>query len=112
GARAYADLNAMFQAEALDILAIATPSVSHATLTTRAAGAGVRAICCEKPMAVDLGDARAMTDACREAGIPLIINHQRRTLPAMVRMRELILEGAIGDVQLLRGTCQGDLLSD
>lgn len=111
-ARAYADLDAMLEAERPDLLAIATPNTSHAALTIRAARAGVRGICCEKPMAVDLSEARAMAAACREAGIPLIINHQRRTLPAMVRMRELIVEGAVGDVQVLRGTCQGDLLTD
>jgi predicted dehydrogenase len=53
-----------------------------------------------------------MAAACREARIPLIVNHQRRTLPAMVRMREMITEGAVGEVQVLRGTCQGDLLTD
>src|SRR5438094_5153218 len=112
GARAYADLDAMLAAEAPDILAIATPNTSHAALMIRAARAGVRGICCEKPMAVDLSEARAMVAACQEARVPLIINHQRRTLPAMVRMRELISAGAIGEVQLLRGTCQGDLLTD
>jgi predicted dehydrogenase len=111
-ARAYGDLDAMLAAEGPDLLAIATPNTSHAALTVRAAQAGVRGICCEKPMAVDLSEARAMAAVCREARVPLIINHQRRTLPAMVRMRELITEGAIGHVQLLRGTCQGDLLTD
>jgi predicted dehydrogenase len=112
GARAYGDMEVMLEAEAPDVLTLATPSACHAALTIRAARAGVRGICCEKPMAVDLGEARAMAAACREAGVPLIINHQRRTLPSMVRMRQLIVEGAIGEVQLLRGSCQGDLLSD
>ncbi len=112
GVRAYADLDRMLATEQPDIIAIATPNTSHAALTLRCAAAGVRGICCEKPMAICLADAKAMTAGCRERGIPLIIHHQRRMLGSLVRMRELIVEGAIGEVQLLRGSCQGDLLTD
>jgi predicted dehydrogenase len=77
-----------------------------------AAEAGVRGICCEKPMATCLGDGRAMVEACRESGTALIVNHQRRMGADIVGMRRLILEGAIGDVYLIRGTCAGDMLGD
>jgi UDP-N-acetyl-2-amino-2-deoxyglucuronate dehydrogenase len=108
----YTDYGRMLAEEGLDVVAVATPSDSHARLTIQAAEAGVRGICCEKPMAVDLGEARAMVEACKRNGVSLIVNHQRRMSAPMVRMRELIVEGAIGDVYLIRASNSGDLLSD
>jgi predicted dehydrogenase len=110
--RVYADFTRMLADVEPEIVTLAVPNVLHAALTVQAAEAGVRGICCEKPMAVDLREARSMLEACRRQGAHLIINHQRRTLPSLVRMRDLIREGAIGDVYLLRGTCSGDLLTD
>jgi predicted dehydrogenase len=110
--RVFTDMGAMLADLEPDLVTIATPNITHAALTLQAARYGVQAICCEKPMAVNLAEAREMHRVCRDAGTVLIVNHQRRTLPAMVRMREMIEEGAIGEVQLLRGTCQGDLLTD
>ncbi|MBM3459450.1 MAG: Gfo/Idh/MocA family oxidoreductase, partial [Armatimonadetes bacterium] len=112
GTAAYGSLERMLAEVQPDVVAIATPNSSHAELTSRCAAAGVRGICCEKPMAVNLGEARRMTAACRDHGVPLIVHHQRRMLGSLVRMRELLLEGAVGEVQVLRGSCQGDLLTD
>jgi len=112
GAKAYTDFEKMLEAERPDVVAIATPNDSHARLTLQAVESGVRGICCEKPMAVNMGQARAMVAACRENGVSLIVNHQRRMSAPMVRMRELIEEGAIGDVYLLRASNAGDILSD
>ena len=112
GATPYTDYEQMLAAEQLDVVAVATPTDSHARLTLAVAEAGVRGICCEKPMATDLGEARAMVRACAERGIQLIISHQRRMGPDLWTMRRMMDEGAIGEVYLLRGTCAGDLLSD
>jgi UDP-N-acetyl-2-amino-2-deoxyglucuronate dehydrogenase len=108
----YTDYATMLAEEKPDVVAVATPTDSHAKLTIQAAEAGVRGICCEKPMAVSYGDARAMVKACKDRGVSLIVNHQRRMSAPMVRMRELIVEGAIGDVYLIRASNSGDLLSD
>jgi UDP-N-acetyl-2-amino-2-deoxyglucuronate dehydrogenase len=112
GARAYTDYQEMLAAEQLDVVAVCTPTDSHAQLTIAVAEAGVRGICCEKPMAISLGDGRAMVRACDENGVKLIVSHQRRMGPDLLTMRRLIDEGAIGEVYLVRGGCQGDLLSD
>jgi predicted dehydrogenase len=110
--RVYADYGAMLERERPDVAVITTPSALHSPMTLQAVEAGVRGVYCEKPMAVSLGEGRAMVRACREAGVALAVNHQRRLLPAFVRMRELIAGGAVGRLQLLRGYCAGDALSD
>lgn len=108
----YADYQAMLSAEKPDVVIITTPNNLHAEMTIQAAEAGARGICCEKPMATCLEDGRRMVAACRERGVPLIINHQRRMLAVFRRMRQLIAEGAIGELHLVRGSCAGDLLTD
>jgi predicted dehydrogenase len=112
GAKAYTNYEEMLAVEQPDVVTVATPTDSHARLTIAAAEAGVRGICCEKPMATNLGDGRAMVRACAEHGAQLIVSHQRRMGPDLLTMRRLIDDGAIGEVYLLRGGCQGDLLSD
>ena len=51
-----------------EVVALAVPTVAHLPLTIQAAEAGVRGICCEKPVATNLADARAMADACARSG--------------------------------------------
>lgn len=95
-----------------DLVAIATPNRLHAAMTIQSVEAGVRAVCCEKPLAMDLREARRMTAVCREAGVPLVVNHQRRLGSDFVWLRAQLEAGALGEVYLIRGTCAGDLLSD
>ncbi|MFO7959313.1 MAG: Gfo/Idh/MocA family oxidoreductase [Candidatus Brocadiia bacterium] len=108
----YTDYDEMLAAEEPEVVAVATPNTSHAELTVKAAHSGARGICCEKPIATCMDEAREMLAACREHGTRLIVNHQRRMSRPLVRMRQLIEQGAIGELYLLRGTCAGDILSD
>ena len=95
-----------------EVVAICTGNDTHAALTIQCAAAGVKAIHCEKPMAVHLADARAMVAACRASGTRLIINHQRRTGADLLALRHAITSGAIGQVRRIRMQCAGDVLSD
>lgn len=112
GAKPYTELQEMLATERPDVVAVATASDTHARLTVIAAEGGARGVCCEKPMATCMSEGREMLTACRERGTSLIVNHQRRMSVALVEMRRLIEEGAIGDVYLIRGSCSGDMLSD
>ncbi|MBT3269630.1 Gfo/Idh/MocA family oxidoreductase [Candidatus Poribacteria bacterium] len=108
----YTDMARMLAELRPDIVTLGVPTSAHAALTVQAAQAGVKGILCEKPMAKNLAEARRMIDACRESGTHLIVNHQRRTTLPLRRMRELIVDGAIGDVTLIRASCPGDILTD
>jgi predicted dehydrogenase len=112
GAKAYADLAEMLDAEKPDTVSVCTANDSHAALTIAAAEAGVSGVYCEKPMATNMADARAMVDACEKSGAVLVINHQRRIGADLLAMRRLLDEGAVGEVRLIRAQCAGDLLSD
>jgi len=108
----FTDYDAMLRSVHPDVVAIATPNNLHCGFTLKALAAGVRGICCEKPMAVNMSEARSMVTACKNHGIPLVINHQRRMDADLIAAKQMIDNGAIGEVKLIRGQCQGDILSD
>src|SRR3954451_9912095 len=74
-----------------------------------AAEGGAKAIHCEKPMAPTWGEARAMARACDERRVQLTFNHQRRFLAPFQTARQLVRDGAIGDLRRIEGAC-GDII--
>lgn len=110
--RIFTDFAEMLKTEKPDIVGIATPNRMHCEMTIQAVEAGVKGIYCEKPIAVDLGEARRMAKACEDAGVPLVINHQRRTGGDFIWIKQQLEQGAIGEPYVVRATCAGDMLSD
>lgn len=100
GARAAASVDAVFEG-GIDALVIATPTVTHAELITRAARAGLPAYC-EKPIALDLaGTVRALREVER-AGTMLQMGFQRRFDAGYLAAREALRDGRLGRVHTLR----------
>jgi predicted dehydrogenase len=93
--RLYTDAAAMFEAERLDFVDIATTVASHRALVEMAASARVAAIC-QKPFAPTLADARAMVAACGEAGVPLMVHENFRWQSAIQAVGAALHDGAIG----------------
>ncbi|MFC1715744.1 Gfo/Idh/MocA family protein [Candidatus Poribacteria bacterium] len=108
----YTDISEMITEIAPDIACLAVPTSAHAPLAVQATRAGVKGILCEKPMAKNMAEAHGMIETCRENGTHLIANHQRRTVPTLIKMRELIADGAIGEAYLVRASCPGDIITD
>ena len=54
-----------------------TPNATHLE-TTRAAAAAGKHVFLDKPIANTIADARALTEACRKAGVVLALGYQRR----------------------------------
>src|SRR5438874_676923 len=105
----YLDYHELLAQEKPDIVSICTWPHLHAPMVIAAAEAGARAIHCEKPMAPTWGEARAMARACDERNVQLTFNHQRRFLAPFQSARQLIRDGAIGDLRRIEGAC-GDLI--
>ena len=107
GARTYASWAQLLEREALEIVSVATYTPAHAEITVACAGAGVRAVYCEKPIASRLADAERMVAACRDAGSLLVVNHNRRFHPNYRRLAGFIARGGLGQltsVSLLWGS--------
>ena len=111
GVPGFTDMQLMITEVRPDIVTVATDDRSHAKLTLLAVRAGVRAVHCEKPMAVHPCEAREMVAVSEAEGVLLTINHQRR-LGDVGAARLAIERGDIGEILELRGYCAGNLLDD
>ncbi|HFQ95113.1 MAG TPA: Gfo/Idh/MocA family oxidoreductase, partial [Anaerolineae bacterium] len=99
GAQAYPDLAAMLPH--IDVVDICTPTHLHHEMTLQAAAAGVDVIC-EKPLARTVEQGRAMIDACRAAGVKLLVAHVVRFFPEYVRAKQAVDAGQVGQVAVIR----------
>ena len=87
----------------VDLVDIATPGDSHLPICLAAAKAG-KAVLCEKPLANSLSDAGEMLAAVRQAGVPHMLCHNYRKVPAVALARQLIADGELGTLRHFRGT--------
>jgi scyllo-inositol 2-dehydrogenase (NAD+) len=92
----YSSLEDLLEKKDVDCVVIASPDKFHAQAIRTAAAAGVD-ILCEKPLALDLQDARAALDAVAKAGVRLQIGFMRHYDPAYAAAMKRIEAGEIGD---------------
>lgn len=95
---AYDDWRAMLEAHALDFVAIATPTVYHAPMTLAALDAGAHVLC-EKPTAMNADEARQMLERADALGRVHAIGHELRFNPNRRKIRQLLADGALGQVR-------------
>ena len=96
-ARHYASHEELLADDGVDAVYIALPNSEHARWTIAAARAGQHVLC-EKPLVQGSAELDAVEDACAEAGVQLAEAFMYRHHPQLTRMRELLHEGAIGDL--------------
>ena len=101
----YTDYREMLAKESLDVVSIITWPHLHAEMTIAAATAGVKAVHCEKPMAMTNGDAREMVAVCKARGTQLSIGHQRRFGNLFRTARHLVRNGSIGALKSMESCC-------
>src|SRR5713101_8764622 len=105
------DWRALVARDDIDLVSIVTPVVTHCEMTLAALDAG-KAVLCEKPMAINAGEARRMTDRAREAGVLALIDHELRFLPGRIKMRELLHRAEIGKVRHVKLSFRSDSRAD
>jgi len=105
GTRSFPSLEAMLQAGP-QVVDVCVPTPWHKECCLAAASAGCHVIC-EKPLARTLPDARAMIDACANAGVSLFPAHVLRFFPQYASAKAMIDDGAIGTPAAIR-TFRGD----
>lgn len=95
GVRSFTDARQMFEDPEVQMVSICTPHPIHAELAIAAARAGVHALV-EKPMAASLKDCDQMIAASAQAGVQLGVVSQRRFYEPVVRVKQAIEQGKIG----------------
>lgn len=97
---------------AISVVSITSPNGLHREMAVAALEAG-KHVWCEKPMALTLADAEAMTQAAMKAkGQATALGYGYLRNPALQYARQLIAEGAIGAVFDFRGSVDEDYMAD
>src|SRR6185437_632524 len=91
---------------AIDAVYVATPVFYHAAQAIAALRAG-KHVLCEKPVAMDYSQASSMVAAAGEIGRLFGVSFYRRTYPKLIRAKQLIAEGTIGQPVLAESNNHG-----
>ncbi len=110
-ARAFTDLSEAIERTGAAAVTIATPPSTHAALTLETLSHGLHVLC-EKPMAADVDEARAMLSAAEKAGVVHLIANEFRWDPARAAIARAIAEGVIGQPRLLTLSSTLPLVAD
>jgi len=100
GVATFADLDAAIDAGAIDAVLIAAPSTLHRGLVTACAQRGL-AILCEKPCGTAIADIDAAAAVAAAAGVILQVGYWRRYVPELIKLRETIAAGGLGEISLV-----------
>jgi predicted dehydrogenase len=99
--RATTDWPEVVDDSAVDVVVNLASTDVHAAPCISALGAG-KAVLCEKPLAGDVGSARAMRDAAASSGRLAACGFNYRFVPAVRLAREIISSGRIGEIRHFR----------
>ncbi len=93
----FTDAYEMIDSGRIDAIIIAVPHYWHAPIAIYAARKKVHVLC-EKPLASRVGPARAMIAECKKNKVSLGVMLQQRTRAIMIKARQLVEQGKIGEV--------------
>jgi predicted dehydrogenase len=85
----------MLAAARLDLLTIATPNVLHAPIAQAALEAGAHVIC-EKPLAMNAAEARALASLATARGLQTLTFFTHRAVAAAAHVKALVDQGFLG----------------
>lgn len=101
--KAYAPYEAMLADPEIDAVYNPLPNTLHAEWSIKAAEAG-KHVLCEKPLAASADEAAAIFDAARRHGVHIVEAYPYLSQPQTIRLKELIAEGALGPLRLVRAS--------
>ena len=103
GARVASSPDDLIGADDVDAVAICSSTDTHIDLLVAAAEAG-KAVFIEKPLSLDLAEVERGVAAVEAAGIPVQVGFNRRFDASHKAVRDRVMAGDVGDVQMVRIT--------
>ena len=85
----------------VDAVYVSTPHPGHFAAASLAIQAG-KAVLCEKPFTLNATEAAGLVSAARRRGVFLMEAMWTRFLPHVVRIRELLATGVLGDIRTVQ----------
>jgi len=101
--RVETDWRKLVEAPDIDLIDICSPNNTHGEIALAAAAAG-KMILCEKPLAMNLAEAREMVQAVEKSGRPNMVMFNYRRVPAISLAKQIIDEGKLGRIFHYRAT--------
>lgn len=95
----------------IEIVSITTPNVVHKQMALAAIAAG-KHVHCEKPIAPNADDAKAMMEAAEKAGVRTQVGFNYIKNPLLNLAREMIATGELGEIISFRGIHAEDYMAD
>jgi predicted dehydrogenase len=99
--KAFLNYHEMLEDPELDAVSICLPTKQHAVATIAALRAG-KHVLCEKPMAINATEARAMHEAAIKSGKKLMISHNQRFEQNVQMIKRQAEVGFFGDIYFAR----------
>ncbi|MBI1930824.1 Gfo/Idh/MocA family oxidoreductase [Candidatus Poribacteria bacterium] len=96
----FVDYNQMLQECEVDAVVIAVPHADILSVAKDSIDAGVH-LFIEKPMALNAADAEKIVDLSKQKQVKVMVGYCQRYAAARMLMRQLLLEGVVGDVDLV-----------
>jgi predicted dehydrogenase len=107
GAKVWSTVEEALRDSSVDAVYIALPVAMHAEAAIAALRAG-KHVLCEKPMAMSCAQAGQMVDEAQASGRMLGVAYYRRLYPKLIRAKQLIAAGAIGQPLLAEANCHSE----
>ncbi len=93
----YTDAQQLVDDPEVNAIYVATPPSSHATYAIMAMRAG-KPVYVEKPLAASYADCQRVNRISKQTGVPCFVAYYRRYLPYFQKVKQLVLDGAVGKV--------------
>ena len=97
------DYDELLAVEGVEAVVVCSPTDTHADYVIKAAKAG-KQIFCEKPLDLSLERVQEVLQIVEESGVKLMLGFNRRFDPEFKKIRQLVLNDAIGDPQIIKIT--------
>jgi len=98
GVRVTTSLDDVLDDPAVVAVAVATPAATHTAVVLSSLEAG-RHVLVEKPLAPSLAEGQKLVEVAEDRGLVLMCDHTYCYTPAVLKIRELVRGGELGDIQ-------------
>jgi len=96
------DYRELLKRDDIHVINVCTPNYLHKEHTLAALAAG-KHVYCDKPLAMNAAEAREVVDAAGRTALTSQVTFHNRFSPAMLRARQLVEDGFLGDILSFRG---------
>ncbi|MFI5153927.1 MAG: Gfo/Idh/MocA family protein [Chitinophagales bacterium] len=100
----YENFDSIKNNQDIDAVYVITPNALHKQGVIRAAAAGKQVIC-EKPMALNAGEAEEMIQACKKANVKLLVGYRMHFEPKTLEIIRMRKDGEFGKILFFQGLC-------